>query len=140
MGIVSYDYAIWSARYPELSGSVDQILGQMYFDEATMYLDNTDGSIVTDVSRRAVLLNMITAHIAKLNAPINGEAPSPLVGRITNATQGSVSAAADYGVQSASAQFWIATPYGAAFWQASAIYRTFRYVAPRRPRLGLRWP
>lgn len=139
MGIASFDYAVWSARYPELAGFVDQPLAQAYFDEATLYLDNTDGSIVGDVSRRAVLLNMITAHIAQLNAPIDGKSSSPLVGRITNATQGSVSVAVDYGAQSASAQFWIATKYGAAYWAAMAQYRTFRYIArPCRP-LGMRW-
>jgi hypothetical protein len=140
VGIVVYDYALWAARYPELSGSVDQIVAQGYFDEATMYLDNTDGSIVRDVSRRAVLLGMITAHIAKLYAPIDGKEPSQLVGRITNASEGSVSVATDYGQQSASAAFWLQTKYGASYWQASAQYRTFRYSArPRRP-LGLRWP
>lgn len=140
MAVVSFDYALWSQRYPELSGSVDELLGQAYFDEATMYLDNTDGSIVCDVSRRAVLLNMITAHIAKLNASLNGQESSPLVGRITNATEGSVSVAVDYGVQSASAAWWLQTKYGAAAWQAMAQYRTFRYVARPRPRLGIRWP
>lgn len=140
MAVVSFDYATWAKRYPELSGSVDDCQAQGYFDEATFYLDNTDGSIVSDVARRAVLLNMITAHIAQLYAPLNGKESSPLVGRITNATEGSVSVATDYGQQSASAAWWIQTRYGAAAWQAMAPYRTFRYIAPRRPRLGLRWP
>lgn len=129
MAVVTFDYATWAARYPELQASVSAPLAQAYFNEATLYLDNTNFSIVCDGPRRAALLNMVTAHIAALNAPINGQASSPLVGRITNATEGSVSVATDYGQQSASAAFWVQTKYGAAFWQATAIYRTFRYIA-----------
>lgn len=138
MGVVVFDYSAWALRYPELSGSVNSALATLYFVEATLYLDNSDCSVVVDVTQRATLLNMITAHIAQLNAPIGGQASSPLVGRIETATEGSVSVGVKYSDQVPGSMAWfIQTKYGAAFWAASAAYRTMRYVpAPHRNRFG----
>lgn len=133
MGVVSFDYTGWSARYPELSSSVNSALATLYFGEATLYLDNTDCSIVVDLGQRTTLLNMITAHIAQLNAPIGGQPATPLVGRIETASEGSVSVTAKYADQVPGSMAWfIQTKYGAAYWAASAIYRTMRYVLPNR--------
>ncbi len=135
LGIVTFEYSVWATRYPELAAYVAQPLAQMYFNEATLYLDNTAGSIVTDASvqgRRETMLNMITAHIAALNAPLNGQASPNTVGRISGATQGSVSVQTDYQVPGSAA--WFAqTKYGAAYWQASQAYRTMNYFAPFQP-------
>jgi len=145
MGVVAFDYSAWSARYPELAASVAQPLAQAYWNEAGMYCDNTPASPVTDDSvggQRAMLLNMLTAHIAAINAPLGGQPSSPLVGRISNATEGSVSVQTEYATNVPGSMAWfVATKYGAAFWQASAQFRTFRYVAAPRP-VGLgcrRW-
>lgn len=130
-GVVSFDYPAWAARYPELSTSVAQPLAQLYFNEAGLYLNNTASSVVRDLSARAMLLNMLTAHIAKMNATINGQPPSPLVGRISAAGEGSVSVGTDYQVPGTAA--WFAqTPYGAAYWQATLPYRSARYVPGSR--------
>lgn len=126
-GVVVFNYATWSARYPEFS-SVQQAKAQQYFNEAQLYCDNTACSIVTDLCERAILLNQLTAHIAALNAPVNGQPSSPLVGRISGATEGSVSVQAQMDVASGSAQWFNQTKYGAAFWQATAQYRSMRYV------------
>lgn len=126
-GVVQFDYNGWSARYPELAASVPQPLAQQYFFESQLYLDNTPCSPVCNLIQRAVLLNMMTAHIAALNAPLNGEASSPLVGRISGASEGSVSVQTDYGVPGSAAWF-SQTKYGAAFWQATVAYRTMHYV------------
>lgn len=131
-GIVAFDYTIWSARYPALAVSVAQPAAQSFFDEATLYLDNSPGSVVRDVGKRAVLLGMLTAHIATLNAPINGQAPSGLVGRISNASQGSVSVATQNDYPPGTVQWYQQTTFGAAFYAATAPYRTARYLpAPR---------
>lgn len=123
-----FDYVGWSARYPELAGSVVQSLARLYFNEAALYLDNTASSIVRDVTSRAVILNQITAHIAKLNAVINGQPASDLVGRISNGSEGSVSVAADYGAPAAGSEAWyVQTRYGAAAWAAMTPYRTMHY-------------
>ena len=128
MAGVVFDYSLWSLRYPELSGSVKAALAGAYFIESTLFLDNTDNSRVTDLGQRAMLLNMLTAHIAALNAPLNGQPSSPLVGRITNATEGSVTVAAAMDLPPGSAQWFAQTKYGASFWAATAVYRTMLYV------------
>ena len=54
--------------------------------------------------------------------------PSPLVGRITSATEGSVSVSTQFDVPPGSAQWFAQTLYGAEFWTATAAYRTMRYL------------
>lgn len=128
MSIVSFDFAGWAARYPELAGAVTPQIAQQYFNEAQLYCDNSPCSPIRDASQRAILLNMVTAHIAALNAPLNGQPSSQIVGRITNAAQGSVSVAAQMDVPPGSAQWFAQTKYGAAFWAATAAYRTMHYM------------
>lgn len=127
MAIVTFDLAAFRARYPEFATVVDATI-QAYFAEATLYLDNTDCSRVSNVTVRAVLLNMLTAHIAALNSGVNGEAPSGLVGRVAQASEGSVSVSADMGPTTGTSAWFLQTKYGAAYWQATAPYRTFQYV------------
>ena len=127
-GVVTFDYAAWALRYPELAASVSGPLAQAYFDEAQLYCDNTPLSPVHVLTIRAQFLGMLTAHIATLNTPLNGQPSSPLVGRISNATEGSVSVQTEYDVPAGSAQWFAQTKYGAAFWSATAAYRTMRYV------------
>jgi hypothetical protein len=130
MAVVTFDPVGFLARYPEFQ-SVNQATLQAYFNEATIYLNNTDSSLVTDASvggQRYMMLNMITAHIAALNSGVNGVAPSSLVGRIDQASEGSVSVHADMGLVAGSQAWWMQTKYGAAYWAASAAYRTMRYI------------
>lgn len=134
MGVVTFDYAVWSARYPELVPSTPPATAQLYFQEATLYLANTEASPVQDLARRALLLNMLTAHIAALNGALGGQASSGLVGRITSATQGSVSVTVDGLGGGANAAWFQQTRYGAAYWQLTGNLRTARYV-PARPRV-----
>ena len=134
-GIVVFSYNTWAARYPELAQYVEQPLAAAYFQEACLYCDNTANSPIADASvsgQRELILNMATAHIAALNAPL-GAPSSPLVGRISSATQGSVSVQTQNEYPPGSAQWWQSTKYGAAFWSASAQFRLFRYMrGPRR--------
>lgn len=132
-GIVTFDYETWSLRFPEFSETVGDTLAQLYFTEAAIYLDNTAGSLVTDVNQRAVLLNLLVAHIASLNVGSNGNPASPLVGRITQATQGSVSVSTDNGSTSPNAAWYLQTKYGAQYWQMTAGYRTMRYYRGAPP-------
>lgn len=129
-GVVVFDPSAFNVRYPEFSTVSDDLL-QAYFDEATLYLSNTDGSRVQDVEQRAPLLWMLTAHIALLNSGANGQGASPLVGRVNTATEGSVSVGTDMGVVPFTAAWFLQSRYGAAFWQATARYRTMQYVPGR---------
>jgi hypothetical protein len=138
MAVVTFDSVAFIARYPEFISIGNPTLNA-YFTEATIYLNNSDASLVTDVTMRAILLNMIVAHIAALNSGVNGQAPSGLVGRIDQASEGSVSVHADMGVVTNSQAWWMQTRYGASYWQASASYRTFRYSTGKSQTQSFPW-
>ena len=129
---VTFSYTEWTTRYPELS-AITEPLAQAYFNEATLYCDPTGASKVTNEGHRLTLLNMLTAHIAALNSPSLGRSATDPVGRISSASQGSESASFDNQMPGTSA--WYAqTKYGAAYWQATAAYRTAR-IFPGRSRV-----
>jgi hypothetical protein len=133
MGIVTFDYARWVERYPEFL-QVLEPRAQGFFDEACLFLSNAETSFVTDASKRATMLSMLTAHMAALNGCCEGGG-SGLVGRITSATEGSVSVSAQFDAPMSAA--WLSqTKYGAALWAALAPYRTFRYVPAPQPYFG----
>lgn len=130
-GVVAFNYGEWLIQYPEFA-AVTQPQGQSYFNRATLYCDNTPCSPITDIFQRTVLLNMATAHIASLFMPQpGGQPPNKIVGRISSATQGSVSVQAAYTEPTSDLEAWFnQTPYGAAFWAATTRYRTAFYVSP----------
>ena len=136
-GVAYFDYAAWAARYPELASTVREQQAQALFDEAgLLYLDNTPQSPVSDVSRRLALLNMIVAHLAALGGAGTAGGygvPTGMVGRVSKATEGSVSVESDIGTVSGSAAWWAQTTYGYAFWQATSFLRRFRYAPGPQP-------
>lgn len=120
MAVVTFDYAGWQGRYPEFA-SVTLATAQAYFNEAAaLYCDNSDSSPIQDATKRGLMLNQLVSHLAALNN-------TQLVGRVTAATEGSVSVSVDPGITTGSAAWYQQTKYGAAFWQASKPYRMFRY-------------
>lgn len=143
---VTFDYPSFVARYPEFQ-NVDEGYAQLCFNEATLYCANVLG-IVCQQTVLATLLNMMTAHIVKLYAPqlngvpdteSSGTSPNPgTVGRISNATEGSVTVALDMPNQPQAAAWYNQTTYGASFWAATAPYRTARLVVgnPMQPAFG----
>lgn len=136
MGAVTFNFATFTARYPEFAGlSSDQ--AQAYFDEAGLYCENNTCNPAFARGILPQLLNMLTAHIAWLNAPRDangnpssaGEPAAPLVGRINTASEGSVSVGAEWkGSGSPSEDWFTQTKYGAAYWQASSQFRTALYA------------
>jgi hypothetical protein len=140
--IVTFDYTAWIARYPEFAQSggtqpVTPAQAQAFFNEATMYLRNDGGGPVNTAAAQSTLMNMVTAHVAALNANLaNGQPTSPLVGRISSANEGSVSVTVDFTPENAE-QWFAQTKYGAAFWAATRAYRMMIYVpGPRARRIG----
>jgi hypothetical protein len=127
MGIVTFDPAEFKELYPSFESLTDAQLNQS-FGLATLYLDNTECSKVSDVAQRKILLYLLTAHIAKMAYGEYGQKPSGLVGRIGSATEGSVAVSAEYNAPAGSAQWYLQTPYGASYWEATARYRVGRYV------------
>lgn len=157
-GPVTFVYADWIAAYPNFS-LVNQAAAQSYFNQAGLYLDNTGCSPVYDADgccygasstvyqtiQLTELLYMLTAHIAWLFSPRNAagqpdsagtQPPSGIVGRISQATEGTVSVSSEFAGQPGSAAWFQQTPWGAAFWAATAQFRTFRYV-PGPPLRGV---
>lgn len=134
MGVVAFDPAAFKLAYPQFSSIADELL-QSYFSLATLYLNNTDCSPITDLNQRETLLNLIVAHIAQLSVGANGAGGSGVAGRVSKATEGTVSVEFDVGPQTNSSAFWAQTPFGLMYWQATAPYRSFRYY-PRRNRCG----
>jgi hypothetical protein len=133
MTAVVFDPTVWRNQYPQFDAVTD-VSANGYFNIATLYLDNGDCSIVQDVTQRSTLLGLLTAHIATLNgAGTASGAPSGLVGRITSATEGSVSVQTSYPDPKSALEGWLnQTTYGAMFWAATGYLRMFRYV-PAQP-------
>jgi len=137
--IVQFSYDAWVARYPEFA-NVTQPTAQQYFAEASVYHRNDGGGPVNDPTVQSVLLNMMTAHIAaRYSAPAGSAQPSGgLVGRLTGATEGSVSASTQNDYPPGTVQWFQQTKYGSDYWLATAPYRTMRYLP--RPRYGVNAP
>lgn len=122
---VQFNYSLWVERYPEFE-SVSEPLALLYWNEASLYCANVL-RLVCNPASLTVLLNMLTAHVAQLSAPgLSGQ--TGLVGRISSASQGSVNVSVDMPNQPQAAAWYQQTPYGAAFWAATAPYRTMRYL------------
>lgn len=149
-GPITFAYTDWIGQYPTFA-NVSQPFAQICFDTAGDFCDNTAQSMVPTTERLTRLLYLLTCHIAWLTAPqINGlpntgtgSVPPPqLVGRISSATEGSVSVQTESLGLVGSAAWFAQTQWGFMYWQLSALFRMARYV-PGPPALGPlsgRWP
>ena len=126
MPAVTFDPVAFKARYPEFAAVADPLL-QACFDEAGLYLSNSDKPVANE-TRRLVLFNMLTAHIAFIGGALSTDDMPRPVGRLSQASEGSVSAAFE-NLAPGSAAWFQQSQYGAAFWQATSSLRGFRYIA-----------
>lgn len=132
-GPVVFDYQAWSQQFPALAPRVNEALASACFDQATLYLNNTNRSTFSTAARRAMVLYLITAHLATLRLPgPNGSSNDMLVGRISNASEGSVSLGTDMTIPN-SAAWWGQTRYGLDAWQAMASRANARPILGPRP-------
>lgn len=138
-GVVTFNQAAFLARYPQFTAWANANPGalQIRFDDVTtLYINNTYRSIVGDVNERTILIQYAIAHMLALEGVLaaGGQgSTSGQVGRVSSASEGSVSASLDMGAMPGTAAWWLQTQYGAFYWNATAKYRTFRYArAPRR--------
>lgn len=131
--IVQFDYPSWIALFPQFN-YLGPTQVTAYFNLATAFNRNDGGGPVTSPQLQSTLLNLATAHLVQLFAPkADGQAPAPIVGRINSASQGSVSVGAEM-PSTPNAAWWNQTPFGAAYWQVSAPFRTMRYLpGPFKP-------
>ena len=126
--VVQFNYSEWALYFPELAGSITSAQAQLYFNRAQLFCDNSPCSIIQNLCEREILLNLATAHVATLMAPLNGAPSSPLVGRINNATEGSVTVATQLDVPTGCPQYLAQSKYGIEFYNATAKYRMMSYV------------
>jgi len=137
---VVFDFTTWTTIYPEFA-AVSSVQGQSWFTRATFLCGDQACNPANSIPGALTnLLYLLTSHIAALNAPRDargnyaavGQAPSPLVGRVNSATEGSVSVGTDMGDANAgspSQAWYMQTKYGAEYWAATAQFRTAVYAA-----------
>lgn len=135
---VTFSFSTFVAYYP-VFGAVAPEAAQFWFDQAGLYCANDTCNPAFADGKLSTLLYMLTAHIGWLNAPKSAEgipgtsgAPEQITGRISSASEGSVSVTSDIGDTNGGSpsQWWyMSTTYGQAYWAATAPYRTARYVA-----------
>lgn len=137
MSGVEFNQAVFATRYPAFSG-VSPVLLEMFFVEASQLVDNTEASIITNLTEREIYLYLMMAHLMQLNGiRSDGTTASDngLVGRISSATEGSVSVSVDYPQQQSAMGAWLSqTKYGAQYWAMTSKYRTFRFNPVARHR------
>lgn len=131
MAIVTFVPADFKAAYPEFASVPDARTGVMFTIAAQSQLDNTDCSPVMDVSYRTQLFFMLVAHLLALfgAAPTSPNNRPP--GRISSATEGSVTSAFEYNIPvgSSMAAWYMQTAYGAMYWTVTAPFRSMQYYA-----------
>ncbi len=124
MGVVTLDVAEWKLKYPQYNALTDSQVEDLFF-AATTYLENTPQSVITDEDKRKYFLYLLMAHIAYLfYADANGNGGvTGMVGRLSSASEGSVSVGSTISNAPFNAEFFLQSPYGFTFWQATKIYR-----------------
>ena len=145
MGVIyTFSYSDWVGQFP-MFAAVNEPQATGFFNRAANIWANDGSGPVCVAAQQESLLNLLTAHIAWLGAfrdasgmpSSTGTVPPPsAVGRVSNASEGSVSVALDMGdvnAGSPSQPWYMQTVFGAEFWAASAQFRTAVWIPPARP-------
>lgn len=125
--VATWSYTTWKALYPVFDATVNEVQADDLFSQALFYWPNDGSGPVGDAALQLSLLNVLVAHLAQLSYPPGGA--TGLVGRISSASEGSVSVSTDF-QGTANAAWFNQTVYGAKWWQMTAGYRTMRYRVP----------
>lgn len=133
--IAVFDPIAFRQLYKAFATDPDDATLEAYFELASIWLRNDGTGRVKSVKLQTQLMYMVTAHLTQLFSGPDGNDPSGLVGRISSATEGSVTVATEMEGNINSAWF-NQTPYGAAFWQATAAFRSFPAYLPGPTRFG----
>lgn len=131
-------YEDWIAAYDVFADTVsDTAFSDVVLTTAEMFHANDGKGPVRSAKTQKVLLGLMCAHVAMLlfgTSAQKASASSGQVGRVSSASEGSVSVSMDFPTASTASEAWyLQTQYGATYWALSAPYRTMRFVgAPRR--------
>jgi len=80
--VVEFVVAEFRELYPKITSTDFQL--ESFFYEAELLFNNTDKSCVKDLKKRKILLYMIVAHLATLQAQV--DSGNTLVGRLSSAS------------------------------------------------------
>lgn len=133
MAVVIFNVTLFREAYPKFSAASDSFLTLMFNEACLLYIDNTDASLVQDVSERELLIFMLVAHLAYLRGYGGSGDRDGLVGRISSAAEGSVSVSIENPGSNYASWWYMQSPYGANYWQATAPYRSMRYYPGSSP-------
>jgi hypothetical protein len=131
MTIIIFDPTAFKLSYPEFSAVDDARCTLMFTIAEQSILDNTDNSPVMDGPYRTQLFYMLVAHLLFIfgtsDTPDASDSTPP--GRISSATEGTVSSAFEYVLPagSAMAPWYVQSKYGALYWTVTARFRSAKY-------------
>lgn len=131
--VVTPVYSDWTTQFPMLAPYINEAQFDSCFVLAQLYQANDGCGPINDCTLALTLMYLMISFIAVLTYPTTGptatpDPASPLVGRVSNATEGSVSVAAQYEQPPGTAQFFAQNQWGALWWSATSQFRTFRYA------------
>lgn len=130
MAVVVFDPTAFKAEFPEFTAVTDARTVAMFTLAEQSMLDNTDNSPVMDVNFRTQLFYLLVAHLLTLlgGAPTAPTNTPP--GRLSQATEGTVTASFEYLMPagSAIAPWFLQTKYGAMYWTFTAPFRSMKYA------------
>lgn len=128
MAIVVFVPADFKAAYPEFAAVPDPRCMVMFNMAQQAILDNTDNAPVMALDYRTQLFWLLVAHLLTLFA-VGADGSERPVGRIGNATEGSVSIGFDFQLPPGSmmAPWYNQTKYGALYWNLTAQFRSMKY-------------
>lgn len=133
MAVITFVPADFKLNYPEFTSTPDARTLVMFGIAEQSLLDNSDGSPVMDTAYRTQLFYMLVAHLLVLLGTGSGGAPGTInapPGRLSSATEGTVSTAFEYNMPqgSAMAAWYLQSKYGAMFWTSTARFRSAIYI------------
>lgn len=137
MAIVVFVPVDFKAAYPEFAAISDARCTTMFTMAAQAILDNTDNAPVMDLDYRTQLFWLLVAHLLTLFA-VGADGSERPVGRVSNATEGTVSVGFDFELPpgSAMAPWFNQTKYGALYWMMTAQFRSMKYFVAGDSGLG----
>lgn len=140
MSTISFDPAAFIVVYPEFTSVDPARLTNMFNIAEGSLLDNSNNSPVMDSNYRLQLFYLLVGHLLLIFGAADPTAPNNAPpGRISSATQGTVSSNFEYIIPNGSsmAAWYLQTKYGAMYWNSTAFFRSARYYAAGSSGVGV---
>lgn len=127
-----FDPVAFKLAYPQFAKFTNEQLIQFFEEVENSVVDNTESSCFS-LANRKKWFYLLVAHNAELQNRIDS-GNTGLVGRISSATEGSVSITTDYNMGDGALGQWLnQTPYGAKFFALTTAWRSALWVAATKP-------